>query len=391
MSGAKFNAFGKIFDNKKKESKDTEEEEDEDPQQKAYNRKYCPSNKDRKREKRKKEKSESEEEEEEEEEETEIRKDSNFASSKRLKGSRILFPPIQNVFLGEDLDDIRKQQPPYVPRMTDDELQQVIDFEKQRMITKEKLNKDPYQKFINMVAGITHMAVSRLLNSPSGKEGGPSNVAFGGGGKTTLTSGISPISHGGDNPLLSPPRQRRNEQQPIFEPRFTESRENNTDLLQNFSKREIREKTEDYVVRARMFANLAWIERPDVLGITDMSPELYGNVRDAHSRITSRCEGLKSSTIEDFIEEDGQISEFFARLVSSLIKLNHFDSGTNSQFAKNRKNYETDVELAIRKLKNYSLNNGEFKESYTSNNYTSEYIYEPIVAGRWYSTGRTIY
>lgn len=402
MSGKKYNLTDLLIKRGKK--KKEEEDEEEDTEEKAYQKKYVHKNED-----------ESEEEDEDLESYEQETVQDTFASSKRLNGSRITVPSINNAFLSGDLEDIRKQEPPYVPHMYDDELQLVVDYERERMPVKKKLNKDPYIQFINMVASITETDVSKLTRSPSdrGTNGGTGGVAYGG---SSLTRGLSPNGRPGfihqsgaatprtptqrpfqdPNPFPRPPRtpdetdiqrvlDREANRQGILGKRFERTRQDDN-LLNGLSSREVEEKTQDYIKRSRIYENLAWIERPDVLGIQDMSPKLAGSLRNAHNRIKLRCPGLVNTRIEDFIEENDTMAEIFARLVGAIMKLNRFDAGTNSQFQRNHKNYETDIELAIRELKNYSFSGDTFKRTYAPSSRVDDgYNYEPIPIGSWFT------
>jgi len=276
-------------------------------------------------------------------------KDSTFSSSKRLKSNRIFFPPNNNLFQADDTEEIRKQLPPYIPTLTDQEYDDVIQYEKEQLLLQEKINKNPYKRFIDMVAGQSDSKVDVLITSPTGK---PNKV----GGLWTANG----FSVGNISPIKSS-KNNSNNNTPIKNETIASGKDDNRiNALDVFDKDELKSKTNDYVNRKRMYNTLEAIENPKIIGIQDMSPVLMGNMRDAYTQIIFKCKGLRNARMEDFIEEDGTIAVLFAKVIASIIKTVRYDGGNRQQFEKNRKKFEHATEGAIQALKTFSFNDGVF-------------------------------
>jgi hypothetical protein len=321
--------------------------------------------------------------------------------SGKMIGSRIYFEDVYDDFRSGNLNEIRKQQPPYVAKMTDPELENVIAHELHRIAQKEKILKDEYFLFVNIVAGLSHTATSELTVSPTGKgvSGGVGSVVYGAGrGRASATTNVSPLGNPGGvlfSPRLSRegtqpttpigrgrtttsfagPRKSRDvnnnnnnntnpdddeeeddptesdrlareeaERQRSFNSAFVDSlmRDTNNNNNNNTTKaptriddvniRELlkdpewKSRAEDWISRNRMYQNLSWMERSDVLGISDMSPILFGPMTSVHSLVQIRGgEAFEDITIDDLVKDD-KVRPVYAAAVASQIKVSRTSS-----------------------------------------------------------------
>jgi hypothetical protein len=338
-------------------------------------------------------------------------------ASGKMIGSRIYFQDIYDDFKKGDLNEIRKQQPPYVAKMSDSELEKIIAHELHRINQKEKILKDEYFLFVNIVAGLSHTALSELTLSPSGKgvSGGVGSVVYGRGRASTAPTNISPL--GGPGGVLFSPRASREgtgttstplgrgrsgaptsfsgprrdrtssdinnnnnnntspdeeedpseserlareeaERRRSFNSNFIDSlmkdtatgvaTNNNNTRVGDANIRELlkdpewRSRAEDWISRNRMYENLPWMERSDVLGISDMSPIIFGPMTSVHSLIQIRGgEAFEDITIDDLVKDD-KVRPVYAAAVSSQIKV--------SRTSSTRQHLQVDYERAMKEL-----------------------------------------
>jgi hypothetical protein len=88
-------------------------------------------------------------------------------------------------------------------------------------------------------------------------------------------------------------------------------------------------KGEDYAIRERIYNNMGWIEKYDVLGVMKITPLLESNLKLAHN-VLKRSPAFSGVEIMDFIESD-EIRILFAAYVAQFIILARCKGGPRNQ------------------------------------------------------------
>lgn len=283
-----------------------------------------------------------------------------------MRGKRIVFPEIFDEFNPNNLDGIRQKEPPYVPKLNDNEMSQLVKYIIQKNNDKQIIQEDPYYLFVQLVAGASNTTPQTFINSMTNRG------SFGGSGRAITSSGSEGPLTQKDSPekvmttALSSPFSvsraqtfsRASEDEPtapsqriVFESPIEEDpvvRRQTEDQPppaprhipmhppEQIPKRGLTDDTlirlmrdplwkpfiEDYLSRTRQFDNLPWLERSETLGIMDLSPILYSNMLRAHQEIllNNRDFNDKGVTIDNLIQ-DQNMRIHYADVTSSLIAI----------------------------------------------------------------------
>jgi hypothetical protein len=307
--------------------------------------------------------------------------------SGRMVGSRVYFDDVYDKIQDNDREHVRAQEPPYVPRMNDSELDATMQHELARLKSKEAILKDEYMIFIDTVAGLAFMSRDQLLNSPSGRDSGPGagSVLY---GMKSVPQGttLSPVGAPG-NPLLSPVPSPPRSPDPQggaptgIPPNVASGGPVN--IITLLRDKEFGPQAQDWIRRERIYNNLKWIERPDVLGVLDVNPILTGAMNYTISVIKSRGNpDFNASTLHDFIVNP-DIRPIFAAAVAERINISKTTSPIQHLERDSQRAWKAFNGAVSHIVNTYAFSETEqtFTEKNTSQFYnSSELLYVPQMA-----------
>lgn len=97
-----------------------------------------------------------------------------------------------------------------------------------------------------------------------------------------------------------------------------------------------------------------WTQLPEVNGILNLSPKLYGHILEAEGILKQCSECHRDKSLEDLVT-DPKCRHLFARLVSIRMNLSAFMSGLNYQLDRNWRRLHKEQNMVLRALKNLEV------------------------------------
>lgn len=182
--------------------------------------------------------------------------------------SRLTFDQLYDEFEAQNPPEIdTNRRPPYVSRLDDDDLDKLIDWQKRKIASENKLREDPMYQFIQLVAAYTNTNIKQYITIPTG--GGGSRLTLGPAG-TNVVTGNSPLKQLG-SPYNSPSFKRIRKEKPAADLDSAEIKKAKLeakkakfgkertiwDLLEDS---DYEKETENLLRRREMFDALDWVE-----------------------------------------------------------------------------------------------------------------------------------
>ncbi len=305
---------------------------------------------------------------------TEVFTDDQLFSEGRLAGNMIVLDQIYDNFQHERVEEVRKLQPPYVPRLTDAEIGKLLQYEKNYTESQLELANEELLKFVRIVAGLSFTNEDQLVKISSRDTGGLNDI-FQGGSQPVIqqapySSGtVGPIAPGTPGPALlgvapstpapttgppatAPPPGTAPPTGPFTGTMTTTTTYNTIPKNIYDLSRDPRyaSQIKDYISRNRQYSNLRWLESPGVMGIVKLTPVMEACMELAYSVIISEYTDFSSATKEIFIK-DQEMSIWFATLTSHYIMLKRFEGGARNQLDSNYLRQQMQIQNVLQKIK----------------------------------------
>lgn len=293
-------------------------------------------------------------------------------SGAKMYGGQVRFEDINDDFNTMDVKTFRDRfEPPHVPDLEDEELEEILTYERKRLSNKNKILNDKMYEFIVLVSGGTRRSIARVLPRSTGTSGevGPSNyrsgqfTSLGGGGSTGFATTGTTLSPAPRETLGSPPFHRRVERRggnvvrrpPIT---LTENERENAEAIRMAEEDDELDKFEN---RQRLQTAYEWVEKVEVIGLMDLAPDIYKGASRAFTILTSidQTDTFKSmKNFYPFIYTDiTQVRECFADITSYCVGKGEFFFPTRSSLDANWMRMNNEIYNTIMQLSVYTWNN----------------------------------
>ncbi len=347
-------------------------------------------------------------------------------SEAQLRGKRVVFDDVYDDFKSGNQEKLRRKEPPFVAKLTNEELTELTSYIVQKNEAKAHIQSDPYYLFVQLVAGATNTNPDFYIKSVGGKGvvGGPGRAiisplnrggggtAFGGGGSPTFvhptgTPSALPSRRESTSPseLSSVPRPGRRlivdedteseeeEDEDPRDPTFGEQGQQTTSpqqqptrinisgeqhgrlpqrgisderLIQLLGDERWRPLVEDHISRIRQFENLPWLERIETLGIMDLSPNIYYGMNQAYQEILRNNKNftITGTTIDDLIQDE-QMRINFVGVTAGIIGISETQHPTRPSLDAREKRLLGRKSAFLRLISKFSMDRmtKEFYES----------------------------
>ncbi len=244
-------------------------------------------------------------------------------ASGKLRGRVLEVPDITDDFANSDEETLQQSRPPHLPRVSDDELNQMRNYQIAHRAQVERLSVDPWDRFLSRVRGATN-SVSRQYRIPNEPRGyglsAPSEVAVK--RETERVPFVAKKEVGG-----------------TFSSADAETRE---DLLANAVINE-HANTEpqwnavasDVIARDRMRQNMSWIDRPENSGTRILDDDVVFALGEAYEQVMSHNGSFRRARItQDDLIKDDTVSIHFAYIVAMNILKSRFIAPTRGYLQK---------------------------------------------------------
>ena len=272
--------------------------------------------------------SETEEEDEEEEEETIVTKKikKSGAKDEPFSSSTLRIKDIYDEFETLDPQEIDKKfRPPYAKVLDNNNLDELVDWERKRIQNQKRLRDNPMYQFVQLVASFSNTNIKQYIQSENAYTGGSRSITAP--SSTNAAVVRSPLNSPPGGLPITPGRG------PVIarNPALIGKERTIWDLLEDDN---FRNGTIDSLKKSDMAYSLDWLSDPQVHGIMDISPVIYSHTLEAYQHIQDQCTNISYLSLEE-LASHGELRTRFARLVAILIDLSKFLAPTRSQLDKN--------------------------------------------------------
>jgi len=260
--------------------------------------------------------------------------------SAKMYAGTVTFDETYNKFLSMGPEELRnKYQPPHTPDLTNEELDKLLDYQKKRISNKQVLLDDEMWDFINMVAGGTKKEVRKIFQTTTSRSLGSQNFGNIYGNPTTNRTSSNRLIQGSTaiGSALSPPEEPTLVSPRISPNQYTKNlRFRNTVENESSDEEEINHQTQaemeeqiKYQNKLRLASAYNWIEKPEVIGLMTVAPDIYTATNAAFVRLRSVRQLISYTYMNDFLPliytNIPDIRFLFASLTSfCLAKTNYF-------------------------------------------------------------------
>jgi len=127
--------------------------------------------------------------------------------------------------------------------------------------------------------------------------------------------------------------------------------------------------------RRRKYAALNWLERPEIMGMADMTPELFMGVDKAITLVKLNVSGFRalpdSNTKTFDIIVKSKMHTFitlFAELTARQMNLAHFFEGLRGSFDKNHARVRLSIERLLKAMRHFKYSDNKILDARSNNN-----------------------
>lgn len=313
----------------------------------------------------------------------------------RLETGRVTFDEIHDEFRTTDPNELQRQhKTPYASIVTPEEVDTMRDWAIRKTESKNRLRNDKMYDFITMVAAFMNREPTRLLKTPTGIKRPPPGGMPGTGvpGRTTRRTLAPPTGDPG-GPILGPavvaqtppsplpiytPIERTEEGvlwSPVGSPRIRSPQdrpppppprllgaagEEEEGLI--FPLRAAGFRNEQQELRAReaenaqrMFSLTYWLESPEVIGMMDISADVYGHAKLAFAQIKMRIPHFRNvDNLHRLIDTDEDIIRtYYAQLTAMASSMNSFFNPSRTPLDRNEHRIRKHISMLINSLSRF--------------------------------------
>lgn len=288
-------------------------------------------------------------------------------ASARMKAGNVDFHEINDEFMLADVDTFRqKYEPPHAVDLNDSELQKILDYERQRLLNKDRLLDDRMYEFIVNVSGATNTNLDRILPQSTvvnyernqGVRYGPYRgirPVIQGERDVAVRPAVSPVARG---TIFSSPPAKRAAVSDIGPAPPT----GRLPALPVVNEEAIRLAEEEREIRKgesrfRLATGYPWVEKIEVIGQMTLSPKIYFAANKAFTTIRGVNQLQSYLDIEDFHTliycDTFEIRILFADLTRLYIAHTDFFFPTRTPLDKNRDRIYQEIWNCLMQMANF--------------------------------------
>jgi hypothetical protein len=316
----------------------------------------------------------------------------------KMYGGVVEFENVYNNFESMDTQTFRNRfEPPHVVDLDDEELQEVTEYINKRIKNKREIWKDMMNEFIVLVSGMAKIPLNRIYQGSATPQiaqypraEAPISAISGAGAATGTV--LTPVRR--SDIFLSPPRMAVNTNRPgsrippptgppppIAAPRVNPEDERATRLAL--------EKREEYKYgnSLRIASAYSWTEKPEVIGLISIAPEVYAAAMRAFVNLRSIDKFSTFRELENFnpiiYSEIPDVRILFAEITSFFIARSNFIFPSRVPLDKMGDRINVDLWISMMKMSKFSWDSTTehfvcSDRAYTTKNSASSSVYFPI-------------